>query len=42
MPAAGGPSPEGFDAWNVPDACEDDAEDTDSELAATCAIDHFD
>ena len=40
--AAGVASPQGPDDWGRPGPAGDDLDDTDSEIAAICAIDHFD
>ncbi len=40
--AAGVASPEGPDDWGRPGQDDGDLEETDSELSAICAIDHFD
>jgi len=40
--AAGVASPEGPDDWDTPGRDDGEAEESDSELAAICAIDHFD
>jgi hypothetical protein len=40
--AAGVASPQGPDDWAGPGQADDDTDDVDSEIAAICAIDHFD
>jgi hypothetical protein len=40
--AAGVASPQGTDDWGAPDAGDGDSDEAESELAAICAIDHFD
>ena len=40
--AAGVASPEGLEEWSVPDEAEGELSETDSAIAAICAIDHFD
>jgi hypothetical protein len=40
--AAGVASPQGPDDWGGPDLGDGDSEETESELTAICAIDHFD
>ena len=40
--AAGVASPEGPDDWGTPGRDDGEADETESELAAICAIDHFD
>jgi hypothetical protein len=40
--AAGVASPQGPDDWAGPGHADDDTDDVDSEIAAICAIDHFD
>src|SRR6202043_4269215 len=41
--AAGGASPEGLDEWAAePDEADGELSETDSAVAAICAIDHFD
>src|SRR6201986_2658469 len=40
--AAGVASPQGTDDWSGPDAGDDESDEAESELAAICAIDHFD
>jgi hypothetical protein len=40
--AAGVASPEGSDDWAAPDDAEGELNETDSAVAAICAIDHFD
>jgi len=40
--AAGVASPEGLDEWGTPGRDDGEADETESELTAICAIDHFD
>ena len=40
--AAGVASPQGTDDWGAPDQDDGDSDEAESELAAICAIDHFD